>query len=357
MRNLLISAACLVALAGCGEKTANGTVASGDATAMGNGAAPAGNTTAFKIDKVSLPGEGRGDYLTVDPDTRRLFVTHSAAVHILDLDSLKPIAEVTGLKAAHGVALAGGHAYVSDGDQNAVIEFDPATGKVLKTIPTGKKPDSILFDKASGMVMAFDGDSDSVSVIDPAKGAVVKTIKLPNGPEFSQTDNAGKVWVNMEEGNDIGVIDTKTMALTGTIPLPGCDGPAPLAFDPVNRLLFSGCGNKVMTVTDADSGKVLTTVPVGGDPDGIAFDPARKRIYVANRDGGWTIVDQTAKDKYTVNQTLKIDEYAKTVAIDPKTHRAFSSTADLIWGPTIPGKKHLPSAKSGTFRLMVVSEK
>ncbi len=350
MRNFLMSAACVAALAGCHGRSAGGNAATGNDMATSN-------ATAFTIDKVSLPGEGRGDYLTVDADARRLFVTHSAAVHIVDLDTLKPIAEVTGLKAAHGVALANGHAFVSDGDQNAVIEFEPATGKRLKSIPTGKKPDSILFDKASGMVMAFDGDGESISVIDPAKGEVTKTIKLPNDPEFSQTDNAGKVWVNMEEGNDIGVIDTKTMTLTGTIPLPGCDGPAPLAFDPVNRVLFSGCGNKVMTVTDADSGKVLTTVPVGGDPDGIAFDADKKRIYVANRDGGWTIVDQLGKDKYTVNQTLKIDEYAKTVAIDPKTHRAFSSTADLVWPPAVPGKKHLPNAKSGTFRLMVVSEK
>lgn len=357
VRKALMSAACLAALAGCGQKTSGDNAVVGTMTDNVAAAEAPANATAFAITKVALPGEGRGDYLTVDSATRRLYVTHSSAVHILDLDSLKPLAQVTGLKAAHGVALADGKAFVSDGDQNAVIAFDPATGKTLKTIPTGKKPDSILFDKASGKIMAFNGDSDEISVIDPATDSVVKTIKLPNGPEFSQTDDKGKVWVNMEEGNDIGVIDTKTMALAGTIPLPGCDGPAPLMFDPANRLLFSGCGNKIMTVTDADSGKVLTTVPVGGDPDGIAFDGDRKRIYVANRDGGWTIIDQLAKDKYTVNQTLKIDEYAKTVAVDPKTHRAFSSTADLVWPPAVPGKKHLPNAKSGTFRLMVVSEK
>lgn len=349
MRKLLMSAVCAAILSGChgGAAVDNGATAN-DAAAT---------ATAFTIDKISLPGEGRGDYLTVDNDARRLYVTHSSQVHILDLDTLEPVATVTGLKAAHGVALAGGHAFVSDGDQNAVIEFDPATGKVLKTIPTGKKPDSILHDAASGMVWAFDGDSDEVSVIDPARGDVIKTIKLPHGPEFSQTDNRGKIWVNMEEGNSIGALDAKAMTLTGTIALTGCDGPAPLAFDTVNRVLFAGCGNKVMVVVDADSGKVLASVPVGGDPDGIAFDAQRKRIYVANRDGGWTVVDQVDKGTYTVNQTLKIDEYAKTVAIDPKTHRAFSSTADLVWPPAVPGKKHLPNARPGTFRLMVVSEK
>jgi DNA-binding beta-propeller fold protein YncE len=344
-----MSTACAAVLAGChGAATTDNSVVANTADAA---------ATAFTIDKVPLPGEGRGDYLTVDNDTRRLYVTHSSAVHILDLDTLRPTGTVAGLKAAHGVALAGGHGFVSDGDQNGVVEFDPATGKVIKLIPTGKKPDSILHDAASGMVWAFNGDSSEISVIDPAKGVVVKTIKLPNAPEFAQTDNRGKIWVNMEEGNDIAVLDARTMTLTGTIPLPGCDGPAPLFFDAGNRVLFSGCGNKVMTVTDADSGKVLATVPVGGDPDGITYDPVRKRVYVANRDGGWTIVDQVDKTHYVVNQTLKIDEYAKTVALDPKTHRVFSSTADLVWPPAVPGKKHLPNAKSGTFRLMVVSEK
>lgn len=314
--------------------------------------------TGYAIRRVPLPGEGRGDYLMVDSAGRRLFVTHSRTVHILNLDTLEPIAAVTGLKAAHGVALAAGKAFVTDGDQNAVVEFDPASGHVLKTIPTGKKPDSILTDPASGMVFAFDGDSEEVSVIDPVQGVVVKTIKLPNGPEYSQADGQGRVWANMEEGNDIAVIDSRAMTLTGTIPLPGCDGPAPLAFDPVNRVLFSGCGNGVMTVADVDAGKVIATVPIGkgGDPDGIAFDPERKRVIVANRDGGWTVVSQRGKASYIVQRPMRIDPYAKTVALDASSHRLFSSTADLVWPPAVPGKKHLPNAKPGTFRLVVVSQ-
>lgn len=350
VRKFAKSAACLVALVGCSGAARTGNSAAGT---QPHAAPP----TVFTINKVPLAGEGRGDYLTIDPAARRLYVTHSAVVHIVDLDTLTPVAEVTGLKAAHGVGLANGHGFVSDGDQNAVIEFDPATGKTLATIPTEKKPDSIVFDPASGMIMVSCGEAAEIDVIDPAKNVVVKTIKLPSDPEFSRVDGKGKLWVNLGDGNDIGVIDTRTMMVTGTIPLPGCDGPGPLAFDAVNRVLFSGCGNKVMTVTDADAGTVIARVPIGDDPDGIAFDPGRKRIYVANRAGGWTIVDQTARNGYAINQTLKIDDYAKTVTVDPATHRAFSSTADLIWGPVIPGKKHLPSAKSGTFRLMVISSK
>ena len=349
MRNLMMSVALASALTACSGAP------SGKATSTADGDR---GKTAYAIDRVSLPGEGRGDYVTVDGDARRLYVTHTSTVHILDLDTLKPVAMVTGLGGAHGVALdtAAGHGFVSDGNTDSVKMIDLATGKVLKSIPVGKKPDSILRDAATGKVFAFNGDSEDVSVIDPAKAAVVGTIKLPNGPEFSQSDGKGKVWANMEEGNDIAEIDARSMKLVRTIKLDGCEGPAPLAFDPANRRLFSGCGNKVMVVTDADTVKVVASVPVGGDPDGIVYDADRKRIFVANRDKTWTIVAQNGADSYAVAQTLPIDEYAKTVGLDPKTHRIFSSTADLVWPPVVPGKKHLPDAKPGSFRLLVVSE-
>lgn len=354
LQKLMFSTALMSLLAGCGSHTATASNGADNATAA------SADKTTYAIEKVSLPGEGRGDYITADADGRRLYVTHSSQVHILDLDSLKPIAAVTGLDGAHGVALdtSAGHGFVSDGNTNSVKEFDLATGKVIKSIPVGKKPDSILHDAATGDIFVFNGDSDDVSVIDPAKGDVVGNIKLPNGPEFSQSDRKGKIWVNMEESSSIAELDAKTRKLLRVIKLDGCDGPAPLAFDPVNRRLFSGCGNKVMVVTDADAGKVVAKVPVGGDPDGIVFDADKKRVFVANRDKGWTIVRQDGADNYTVDQTLPIDEYAKTVGLDTKTHRVFSSTADLVWPPKpTDGKKWLPNARPGSFRLLVVSEK
>lgn len=354
MRRLLACSVAAIALAGCHPTSSgNESVLAGNAT----GIAPA---TAFKVDKVPLPGEGRGDYLTIDTDANRLYVTHSAAVHVLDLTTLKPLFQVDGLQAAHGVALdaARGHGFVTDGKQNAVVMFDLATGRAIKAIPAGKKPDSIVHDTASGLVFAFNGESSDVSVIDPAKAAVIKTIKLPNAPEFSQADGQGTVWVNLEGGNAIAEIDSKTLTLAKTIKLDGCEGPGPLALDPSNRLLFAGCtGNSILAVVDPDSGKIVATAKVGDDPDGIAFDDAKDRIFVANRKGGWTIIDQIDRTHYALNQTLPIDDYAKTVSVDPKSHRAFSSTADLIWPKGAPGAEVLPKAKPDTFRLMVVSEK
>lgn len=313
----------------------------------------------FAVATVSLPGEGRGDYLTADASARRLYVTHSGQVHVLDLDSLRPLATITNLKAAHGVAIdrASGHGFVTDGEQDAVVMFDLATNRTLKIIPVGHKPDSILRDGASAKVLAFNRESNNVTIIDPVGGTVAGTIKLPAGPESAQSDDHGRIWVNLDDGNAIAQIDARTMTLAKVIPLPGCDGPAPLAFDHVRHLLFSGCGNQVMTVTDTDSGRQLARLKVGEDPDGIMYDSDRRRIFVGNRGGSWTVIAQRGRSTYVRQAPLQVQPYAKTMALDPRTHRVFSSTATLVWAPPVPGKKHLPSAAPGSFRLLVVSEK
>ncbi len=319
--------------------------------------APATDADRLTIQKVPLPGEGRGDYLFVDPSGKRLFVTHTTVVHIIDVKTLKQIAQVSGLTYAHGVASDNrGRGYVADGNSNSVVVFDPASGRELKRIKVGDRPDGLLFDSTSAKIMAFNADSNSVSVIDPASGSVAGTIKLPYSPENAQSDDRGHVYVNFEEGNAVGVIDTVKMALVRIIPLKGCEGPAPLAIDKTNRRLFSGCDNNVMNVTDADTGKAVASVRIGSGPDGIVYDAGTRRIFVGNKDGAWTVVRQSGRNSYSLERTLKIDEYAKTLALDPKTHRVFSSSADLVWPPAVPGKKHLPNAKSGTFRLIVVSQ-
>jgi DNA-binding beta-propeller fold protein YncE len=353
MRKVILPVLLLAAAGGCAPKPEQ----AAGSPPQGQNAAPTGQSVAYRIDKVSLPGEGRGDYITVDPDAQRLYVTHTGVVHVLDLGSLKPIAEIGGLKKAHGVALvpAAGRGFISDGDGNQVLVFDLKNNQVTETLQGGQNPDSILYDPASKMVFVFNGRSKDVSVIDPAKAEIIKTLPLGDKPEFSRADGKGTIFVNLEEGAEIALIDTATLSVAKTYKLTDCDGAAALGFDGANRRLFSGCGNRQMKVVDADSGKVLASLPIGEDADGIAFDPEEKRIYVANRDGTMTVVRQDDADHYSVEQDLATEEYAKTIAVDLKTHRVFSSTADLIWPQAEPGKKHLPDAKSGTFRLLVIS--
>ena len=349
--------AALAALAGASNHAGATSFSNSASTSL-----PADSTshrTKFQIRKIRLPGEGRGDYITVDGAGGRLYVTHTSRVHILNLETLIPVGEIGGLKAAHGVAIdhRSGHGFVTDGDSNAVIMFDLASGKTIKSIPSqGKKPDSIAFDDVSRRVFAFNSESATAAVIDPVTGKVVGSVKTPEGPEFSLADGKGNIFVNIDGANAIAQINAKSMKIVRMMKLRECDGPAPLAYDAADKVFFSGCGNGVMDVVDGSTGRTISTIRVGSDPDGIAFDPVRKRIVVANRDGRWTIINRIGRTQYKIEQTLKIDEYAKTLGLDPKTHRLFSSTADLIWPRREPGKKYLPNAKSGTFRLLIVSD-
>jgi DNA-binding beta-propeller fold protein YncE len=351
VRKIILSL--LVVVAGCAPKSEQ---AAGSPTANHQEAATL-QPASYRIERVSLPGEGRGDYITVDQDAGRLYVTHTGSVHVLDLDSLQPLAEISGVKKAHGVALvpATGRGFISDGDGNQVLVFELGTNEVIKTLSGGKNPDSILYDPASKLVFVFNGTTHDASVIDPVKAEIVKTIPLGDKPEFSRADGKGLVFVNLEEGAEIAVIDTKALEVVRTYKLPDCEAAAALAFDGANRRLFAGCETRELKVVNADTGEVLASLPIGADADGAAFDPEEKRVFVSNRDGTMTIIRQDDADHYSVEQNLATEEYAKTVAIDLKTHRVFTSTADLVWPPEVPGKKRLPDAKPGSFRLLVIS--
>jgi DNA-binding beta-propeller fold protein YncE len=335
-----------------------GLVAAACFAAVAAGAAAARVTPpAYRLSAVPLPGEGRGDYIMVDREGMRLYVTHSASVHILDLATLKPLATLTGLKKAHGVAVdrASGHGFASDGGANAVIMFDPTTGARIKDIAVGKNPDSIVRDPASGKIFVFNGTTRDASVIEPTSGQVVATIPLGDKPEFAQADGKGMVWVALDESGSIAAIDTRTMTVVHTFKLDGCEGAAPLSFDAAHRRLFTACGDKRAYVVDADSGRVVAHLPVGEDPDGIVYDPMRAKLFVANRDGTMTIIRQIGANSYAVERNLRTPAYAKTVGIDPATRRVFSSTADLVWPTTKPGEEVLPDARPGTFRLVVIT--
>ncbi|MEO6388145.1 MAG: YncE family protein [Croceibacterium sp.] len=316
-------------------------------------------SSGFEISSVNLPGEGRGDYIGVDADARRLYVTHTGSVHVLDLDTLTPLAQIDGFSKAHGVAIApmAGVGFISDGGGNSISVFDLRTNRVSKIIRGGENPDSVIYDPASKMVFVFNGLSKDISVIDPASKTIVRTIALGDKPESARTDGRGKIFVNLEERAAIAVIDTSTLRIAAEYKLRGCEGPAAIALDSAHRRLFTSCGNNRMLAVDADNGKILASIPVGDDPDGIIYDPEVQRVFVAARNGMMTVIKQDDADHYSVEQNLNVEEYAKTLAFDPATHRIFSSTAQLVWPQEVHGQKHLPDAKPGTFHLVVYTPK
>ncbi len=282
------------------------------------------------IKKIPIAGSGSWDYLTVDEAARRLYVSHGTQVEVLDIDSLAVVGSILNTPGVHGIAIAPevGRGFVSNGKSSTVTIFDLKTLKAIAEVATGQKPDAIIYDPATSRAFAFNGGSNSATAIDAASGKVAGTVDLGGGPEFAAADGKGSVYNNLEDESLLLKIDSKDLKVEQRWPTAPCASPSSMAMDRANRRLFLGCRSKVMAVVDADSGKVITTLPIGDHVDATAFDPETKLIFNSNGEGTITVIHEDSPDKYTVVETVKTLPRAKTMALDSKTHRLFLSTAE-----------------------------
>ena len=282
------------------------------------------------VKKISISGQGSWDYLTVDEAARRLYVSHGTQVEVLDIDSLTVVGNVTKTLGVHGIAIApeSGRGFVSDGQSNTVTIFDLKTLKPIADVPVGKKPDAIIFDPATSRVFAFNGESNSATAIDAASGKVAGTVDLGGGPEYAAADGKGYVFNNLEDESQVLKINSRDLKVEQRWPTAPCSSPSSMAMDRSNRRLFLGCRSKVMAVMNADTGQVITTLPIGDHVDATAFDPETKLIFNSNGEGTVTVIHQDSPDKYSLVETVKTVPRAKTMALDPRTHRLFLSTAE-----------------------------
>jgi YVTN family beta-propeller protein len=278
------------------------------------------------IKKVVVPGTGGWDYVTVDDSARRVYVSHATQVDVLNADTFELVGTIPNTPGVHGIAIASefGRGFITAGKSDLVIIFDLDTLKVLGEVKVGKKPDAIIYDPATKHVFAMNGDSDSTTVINAADGKVVGTIDLGGGPEFAVADGKGNVYINLEEKAETVHIDSNTLKVLQHWPLaPGKTATA-LAFDPQTRRLFAGCrGGQLMVVLDADSGKVITTAPIGDRVDAAAYDPATKLVFQSTGGGTVAVFHQESADKYTFLENLVTSPGSKTMGLDPKTHHLF----------------------------------
>jgi len=282
------------------------------------------------IKKIPIPGQGGWDYLTVDAAARRLYVSHGTQVEVIDVDSMSIVGNVPKTSGVHGIAIApeSGRGFVSNGQASTVTIFDLKTLESIAEVPTGQKPDAIIYDPATARVFAFNGGSNSATAIDAATGKVAGTVSLDGGPEFAAADGSGYVFNNLEDESLVLKINSRELKVEQRWPTTPCSSPSSMAMDRANRRLFVGCRSKVMAVLDADSGKVITTLPIGDHVDATAFDPETKLIFNSNGEGTITVIHQDNPDKYSIVETVKTVPRAKTMALDPKTHRLFLSTAE-----------------------------
>jgi YVTN family beta-propeller protein len=292
---------------------------------------PTASAEGFALSKkIPIAGRGSWDYLTVDQKGRRLYVSHGTQVEVLDVDSGAIVGKILNTLGVHGIAIAPefGRGFVTNGQASTVTIFDLKTLKTIMEVPVGKKPDAIIYDPATSRVFAFNGESNSATAIQAADGKVAGTVDLGGGPEFAVADGSGYIYNNLEETSVVLKINSRSLKVEQRWPTAPCASPSSIAMDLANRRLFIGCRNKVMAVMNADTGKVITTLPIGDHVDATAFDAESRLTFNSNGDGTITVIHEDSPDKYSVVETVKTLPKAKTMALDPTTHQLFLSTAE-----------------------------
>jgi len=308
-----------------------------------------------------VAGNTRWDYLALDAKGHRLFVTRADHVAVLDITTGQTIGEVKPTDGVHGVALATslGKGYASNGHGDSVTVFDLSTLAVLKTIAIkAHNPDAIVFDAPSRRVFTFNGRSHDATVIDATSDRVVRTIALSGKPEFAVSDGHGRIYVNIEDRAELVAIDTRKATVVATWSLGDCEEPSGLALDDARQRLFSVCGNEKMIVSDAHAAKTVASVPIGKGPDAAAYDAVTREVFSSNgEDGTLTVIHQDDANHYAVVATVPTRTSARTLALDPASHRLYLASADFEPGPpTEAGQPPpRPAMKDGSFAIVVVA--
>lgn len=320
--------------------------------------APAVNAPYALLEEIPIGGDGGWDYLSIDDAARRLYVSHSTEIVVIDLDQNKVVGRIANTPGVHGIAIAPdlGRGFSSNGKEAQSSVIDLKTLKTLSKVGTGEGPDAILYDSGQREVYTFNGRGQSATVFDAATGKVMATIPLGGRPEFAVADpSAQRVYDNLEDKSAVTVIDSTKLQVVATWPTQPGEEPSGMAFDASHHRLFLGCGNNLMAMMDSTNGKVVATVPIGKGVDANAFDPATQLAFASTGEGTVTIAHEDSPEKMTVVQTLATERGARTMALDPKTHRIYLAAAK--YESAVPqaaaASRQRPKIVPGSFKILV----
>ncbi len=319
-------------------------------------AAPKPGATGYHVIKtVPVPGDEGWDYVYVDSDARRVYISHGSHTVVMNADTYAIEGDIPDTQGVHGIAIASdlGRGFTSNGRANTVTIFDLKTLKTSGTVKTDANPDAILYDPSSKRVFTFNGRGKNSTAISAADGSVVGTIPLGGKPEFAAADGKGGVWVNNEDTSDLLHLDPQNLTVLHTWPLAPCKSPSGLAIDQKSRRLMAVCDDKVSSIVDADSGKVVANPAICEGPDAAAFDPSANYFFASCGDGNLTVIHEDSADKYSVVDTVPTKKSALTMGLDLKTHKIFLPSADF--DPPAPGERR-GKMKPGSFAIVVVSK-
>jgi YVTN family beta-propeller protein len=301
----------------------------------------------------SFPVNGIGgwDYIAINDS--KLYVSHGTQVNIIDENSGDSVALIPNTKGVHGIAFnkSLNKGYTSNGGLNNVSVFDLNTNKVSAQIQTGENPDAILYEPFSKTIITCNGRSNNLTVIDPVNEKVIATIAVGGKPETAVTDEQGKLFVNIEDKNEIVEIDLRNFKVKQHWPLQGGEEPTGLAIDKDTKRLFAGCDKKLV-VLNAENGSVVATLPIGEGCDGVAFSDHQKIIFTSNGEGTMTAIKENTNDKYVVLGNYITKKGARTIALDQKTATLYLPTADFDPVAKMPNGR--AAIVPGSFRVLVI---
>ena len=312
----------------------------------------------YKITKtVPLGAPDRWDYVMFDPDFGRVYVAHGSEISVVDAKSGTIIGTVDGMPGGtHGIAWVDtlNKGYTDDGKAGEAVAFDLKTLKVIKRIKAEPDADGIVYDAPSKHVMVIDGDSGKVTVIDPKTDSVVATVDGGGGLEFGVSGDNGKFYVDGAEKGEIVRIDTRTNKADAHWPMTGCKKPHGLALDHDGMRLFASCSNGVMAVVNADTGAVVTYLPIGQGTDFATFDSVRGLAFSSNRDGTLSVIQESSPKTFAALPPVPTEFGARTMAVDPKSGRLYLVTADFTVNNDVPASdmRHRYTIKPGSVKLL-----
>ena len=303
-----------------------------------------------------IASPGGWDYPAIDPGSNHLYLSHGSQVNILDKNTGDSVGIIPNTTGVHGIAFVNtlGKGYTSNGRLNNVTVFDLKTFAILGQVTVGKNPDWIMYDAFSKKVITSNHSGGDITIIDPVTDKVVTTIIIGGSKlETIVSDNAGKLFVNLEDKNEIAEVDMKNYTVLNHWSLAPGEGPTGLAIDPKTKRLFATC-DKLLVVMDATNGKIVANVPIGDGCDGAAFDPASGLIFTSNGEGTLSVIKEVNKDTYQLEGNVPTKRGARTITIDEKTHSLYLPTAD--YEPLAPDapKNTRPKMVMGSFQVLVL---
>ncbi len=322
-----------------------------------------GYTQNFKVsNSIKVLGNEAWDYLAVDDDKQRLFVSHGTVLSIIDLKSNKNIATILETKEVHGICIAGDYNkfFVSNGKENTIAIYNKNDFEFIQKLSIdGIRPDAISYDKFSKSIYVSNIKSKNLTVIDPDKEKVIKTIPLGGKPSYSIGNQKGLLFVNLEDKNEIKTIDTKTLEVVNTFSIAPGEKPTGLAYDITNNYLFVACKNNILLVVDATTGSIIENIPIGEGAGGLVFDSKEKLIFASCNDGTMSIIRQDKKNKYLTIDTVLTETGAKTLAYNRVTKQAYLPFAKygIRPEPTKKNPKPDPAIIPNTFTVLVIDSK